>query len=142
MPIKQFPPPTFLSDANWRKRGDHLMPTWTAVSESLSEDAWQGGIVVSYLVLKYHMGVYELWLFSDDCDDDPQSELSLPHERNLLWRGKEPTLKELNGIVSIFTDRNIYYLFWDDRGEMDYEMDRFVFAPDCEFEYMRLYGKE
>lgn len=115
MPIKQFPPPTFLPDADWQKKGSDLMPVWIATSETLFEEAWGAGISVSYLVLIYKLGIYQLWFYTDDCDDDPKSMLWMPEERELLWSGADPAIGTLSMKASIYTDgRDLSYVFTSD----------------------------
>lgn len=128
MPIKRFPPPSFLPHANWQKKGSELMPVWVATSETLFEDAYQmGSISVGYLVLIYKLGVYQLWFYMDDCDDDPKSMLWIPEERELLWSGKDPAIGTLSMKASIYTDgKDLSYVFADD----DYYHDIYGYAPD------------
>lgn len=110
MPIKRFPPPSFLPNAEWRKKGDGIGEYW--VTEAIiDEDAWWCSIEVTSLVLTYRLGTYQLSLHVDDCDDDETSGLYLPLKRERLWNGQNPTVEELEVITRRYSDRPLKFLF-------------------------------
>lgn len=110
MPIKQFPPPTFLPDANWQKKGTGVNEYWTT-DAMIDQDAWWGSVEYTYLVLTYRLGTYQLSLHVDDCDDDETSGLYLPLKREQLWIGKNPTVEALENVIKRYTDTPLKFLF-------------------------------
>lgn len=118
MPIKQFPPPAFLPDADWQRSGNGLNAVWRLFAELNSKgDGWYGEDV-TYLVLIYGAGVYRLHLrvvneYSSPSSYDPFVGSSQKSD-TVLWQGEYPNYAELNQIISSYTDEKLDDIFASD----------------------------